>query len=300
MSEEAKSFQKINQSLHQDISKLWDECFGDLPIMVQRTLKAYALRKNNQAYTHHKHPRITNLDVYKNITVNVDDEHFPPTSIQTQTAQAKVDEIINKMKQGKSRAARYLRYFLRDKTIKISVNKSSAYDAGMSGYNPLTKEIYIDLCAGCFYQSDNPTNLINEDNLAMTVGHEIAHAVERFNRSSKSKPETISSNAWEIESFCDAFGARLAADAGYSLVPKIEMMQEGINKKREPVQPNPHPPLKNRLEQIEYMELIFQTKTRSLTLFNDQITTLEWDSEKLEKKVWNNLKMLLDKKTPKH
>lgn len=290
------SYKKIDGSLRQSLDKLWDDCFGDLPLMQQRVLKVFAMRQSKEAYQHRQHEKIELKD-WKDVAVNVDENHFLPDSEQVKTAQQVVDEIVKEFTSGKSRAARYLRYFLKDKKIKISVCKDLGYDAGFDGYNPLMKEIYIDLCAGCFYSKENP-RLVNKDNLAVTIGHELGHMVETSNRNDKCEAQTVHSNSWEIESFCDMFGYRLVSDAGYSLSAEIELLKKGINEKREPKQPNPHPPLKNRLELALLCQKMFVNEDRKVTPFDEKITTIEWNAQVVETKIWNELKKLIQK-TPR-
>ena len=60
-----------------------------------------------------------------------------------------------------------------------------------------------------------------------TLFHELGHAVEQINRGHKTHPNYVgySSNSWEVESFCDAFGCALCKGAGYNLSPSIEKLK---------------------------------------------------------------------------
>lgn len=289
-----ENFSHINQALRRDVNRLWDDCFGDLALPTQRLLKVYGMRSNKEAYQHRARELMLDMKMWRNLQYNVDNEHFAPDSPQVKAAEEAVTELIGQFKKGKSRAARYLRYFLKDKKIKISVCKSLDFDASMDGYNPATKEIYIDLNAGIF-TSAHHGKAVNKDLFAVTLGHELGHAVERLNRGLECDAKRFSSNSWEIESFCDAFGSRLATDAGYSLQPCIEVYEENAVKGREPEQPNVHPPLKQRIEWLTMAENAFQSSGRPVTPFDEKVTTVEWSAQKIEEQLWANLKRFADK-----
>ena len=51
-------------------------------------------------------------------------------------------------------------FIFKDKKVVIGVKKVLSDDAGYDGYNPLTKEIYIDLCAGVFHNQKNIPNFL--------------------------------------------------------------------------------------------------------------------------------------------
>lgn len=288
--EQKKSFRKIDNALCQSINQLWDDCFGDLPLLQQSMFKAYGVRSSKEAFFH-KEREFIEPDMWKDI--NVDEDHFAPKSEQVVVAQKVVDDIVKEFKKGKSRTAHYLRHFLKDKKIKVSVCKILSYNAGFDGYNPSTKEIYIDLCAGCFYLAKKNPEIVNKDALAVIIGHEIGHAVEKLNRSFKCEAKTVYSNSWEVESFCDMMGFRLATDAGYMLIPQIKMLHKGVKEHREPKQPNPHPPLKNRLELAKFCQKIFVKDNKCETLFDDKVMAVEWNAEK---DIWMKLKSLSRKK----
>lgn len=290
---EQKSYRKIDDGLRQSLNKLWDDCFGDLPLPQQRMLKAYGLQSSKEAFFHKKKDMM-DPDAWKNI--NIDENHFEPQSEQVLVAQQTVDDIIKEFKKGKSHTAHYLRHFLKDKKVKVSVCKWLSYDAGFDGYNPLTKELRIDLCAGCFYFAKMHPKMVNKDALAITVGHEIGHAIEKLNRSAKCEAQTVSSNSWEVENFCDMVGFRLATDAGFTLLPRIEMLHKGIDEHREPKQPNPHPPLYKRLEFAELCRKVLETDVRNVTLFDDKVLYVQWDDNEADKKLWQDLKVLAQKK----
>ena len=295
---EEKRYPHINKALRHDLDRLLEDCFGDLPITAQRLLKAYCMRydKASCVYRERKVVIHENMPELRNLQVNVDERHFSPCLEQVQVAQETVDNIVNKFKKGKSRAARHLRYVLKDKKIKVSVQKSLSPDASYDGYNPVTKEIYIDLTAGCFYGAKECPKMINEDALAETVGHELGHFIEWFNRGANCEKQKVSSNRWEIESFCDLFGCRLATDAGYSLLPCIESHDRNRRKGWEPKQPNPHPPLKNRLELFTLCNMIFAENSDQLTFFDEKIRGIEWDTKKIENNQQINPKNMVDEK----
>lgn len=296
MEDSKPNYNKINQALRQDLSNLWDECFGDIPIFTQRLLKSYGMRYHKEAYKHGIKRKMSDMKIWANLKVNLDENHFSPDLPQTKAAQALCDEVVQEFMKGTSSAARLLRSVLKDKKIKVSVHKSLGYDASMDGYNPATKEIYIDFCAGVFSAEKNESIGVCRDGFAQSLGHELGHFVEQMHRSLKCEPNTILSKSWEIESFCDAFGARLATEAGYSLQPVIRQYKEYSEKGWEPQQPNPHPPLENRMEWLKLGEKAFKATGRKSVPFDKNITSVEWNAQKIENEVWANLKNLVAEK----
>ena len=284
--EQKKNYRKIDDALCQSLEQLWDDCFGDLPLLQQRMLKTYGMRNSKEAFCHKQHA-VMKPDEWKNIYV--DEDHFAPQSVQVQIAQQTVDDIIKKFKKGKSRAAHYLRHFLKDKKIKVSVCKDLSRAGSFGGCNPVTKELYIDIGAGLFYYAKMNSEMCNKDNLAVILGHEIGHAIEKYNRSLKCEAKTVYSDSWGIESFCDMMGYRLATDAGYTLMPQIKMICRGMEKGLDPVPPNPHPPLKSRLDLAKFCQQIFVNDDRKETLFDDKVMAVQWDAEE---DLWTQLKKL--------
>ena len=280
MEEQEKSFNKLNKNLNHDVSNLWDKSFGDLPIVTQRLVKTYGTMSSKKAYRHSLQ-RKTELHVFEG------ERYFEKGSPQQIQAQAITEKIVNKLKNGNNQASKVLSDFLKDKKVKVGVYKSTAPDAAYNDYNPLTKEIYITLCAGLFHPNQKFPDIISEDCLARIIGHELGHAVERENRSCKSHPNYVgySSNSWEVESFCDAFGVALCAGAGYNFTAymnayKVIEEQELANHKEE----NPHPPVIQRRKLMELMLKAYNAENppNSPQSFPKEIQMLEWDARKLD------------------
>lgn len=285
---ENKSFNKLNRNLHQDIDNLWDKCFGDLPISKQRLIKAYGTISSKKSYTHRARVPITVANLQKvELHIFEGDNYFEKGTPQQEQAQALIEKIVNKLKNGNNLTSKVLRDFLKDKKITVGVDKTLADDAGFFGYNPLTKEIYIDLCAGVFHYSKKYPKFFTEDSLAYTIGHELGHAVEEANRSSKTHPNSIgySSNCWEVESFCDAFGTALCIGAGYNLTSKINKLKmfekEELARHKDE---DPHPPLIERRKLLELMVKAYNSETLSnpSTAYSKDIMMMEWKAPKQE------------------
>ncbi len=182
------------------------------------------------------------------------------------------------------------------------MDKQLTDDAGFAGYNPLTKELYIDLNAGIFHYSKERPELFDEDSLAHTIGHELGHAIESLSRSYKTAPNVtgVSSNGWEIESFCDAFGTALCVGAGYNLTSKINKLKmfeaKELAKHREN---DPHPPLIQRRKLIELMLKAYEYEDKSIisTPYPESIAQIEWDKRKINGA--NNITVSLPTNEPK-
>ena len=286
---EEKSFNKLNKNLHHEVASLWDECFGDLPIASQRLLKAYGTISSKKAYTHWPKTPITIAKLQRTkLHIFEGDNYFEKGTLQQEQAQSLTEKIINKLKKGNNHTSRVLREFLKDKKILVGVHKQLADDASFDGYNPLTKELYIDLCAGIFHYSKERPELFNDDSLAHTIGHELGHAVEEsLSRSYKTASNVtgVSSNGWEIESFCDAFGTALCVGAGYDLTSKINKLKMFEEKElANHHENNPHPPLIQRRKLIELMlkAYKYEDKSNIYTPYPESIIQTEWDKNKIE------------------
>ncbi|MBR5598503.1 MAG: hypothetical protein IKW39_00520 [Alphaproteobacteria bacterium] len=286
---EERSFNKLNRNLHQDVLNLWDECFGDLPIVTQRLLKAYGAVCSKKAYTHHKIRTNISYEKPKQVEQRIFDREtcFNKDDVQTKQAQALVDKILKKMSNIDTQTSKFLKDFLKDKEVVVTVDKGLSDDACFGGFNPESKKLYIELNAGCFYHHTKNPNLFNEASIARTVGHEIGHAVEQISRSSKTTPNSIgySSNSWEVESFCDAFGSVLALQAGYSLSPSIEKMKMFEDKDEEiHKEIDPHPTLKQRRKLAELIDRAFPDAKRELSHFSEEICSVNWDKKTIKEK----------------
>lgn len=288
MNDTNKSHNKLNKALHEDINKLWDNCFGDLPMVTQRLLKAYGTIHSKDAYTHRRRLipiTAATIQKYGSIDVFDNERHFPAQSKQVKRAQSLANKIIKKMTEGEHQACKVLKDFLKDKKVVIGVDKGLSDDACFSGFNPLTKEIYIDLCAGTFYNQQKSPELFNEDSISQTLGHELGHAVEQLNRSSKSDPNYVgySSNGWEVESFCDVFGASLTIGAGYTLTPSIEKAKlvEDAELKNHRAG-DPHPTKKQRRKMLELMAKAYPTNTPQPTQFGSLIKDVDWNEKSIQ------------------
>ena len=288
MEDKDKSFNKLNKNINHDVSNLWDKCFGDLPIVTQRLVKTYGTMSSKKAYSHSSKLPITPALMQKiELHIFEGERYFEKGTPQQAQAQAITEKIINKFKNGNNQASRVLIDFLKDKKITVGVDKSLAYDAGFCGYNPLTKELYIDLNAGLFHPNAKYPDISSEDCLAEIIGHELGHAVEQQNRSHKSHPNSVgySSNGWEIESFCDAFGIALCASAGYNIIPKLNMCKMEENEELASHKDgNPHPPVIQRRKLMELMLKAYNAEnpTNSPQSFPKEIQMLEWDARKLD------------------
>ena len=113
---EEKSFNKLNRNHHQEISELWDKCFGDIPIVNQRLIKALGTIFSKKAYSHHKKNPITvatlqgvEIDLFKG------DKYFDKNSEQQKVAQNLIHKIVDKFKNGNNQASSYLKDFLKDR-----------------------------------------------------------------------------------------------------------------------------------------------------------------------------------------
>ena len=283
---EEKSFNKLNRNHHQEISELWDKCFGDIPIVNQRLIKALGTIFSKKAYSHHKKNPITvatlqgvEIDLFKG------DKYFDKNSEQQENAQNLIHKIVNKFKNGNNQASSYLKDFLKDKKLTIGISKDISDDAGFVGYNPLTKEIYLDFCAGVFYWHKEHPQLFNEDSLAKTVGHELGHAIKSVNQGLKTHPNSVgyTTNSWEEESFCDAIGTALCIGAGYCLEPTIEKYKQFeekdlVNHREE----DPHPPLVQRRKLIELILKAYgyENIKKEVTPFSLAISDVDWSVKK--------------------
>ncbi|MBQ8751401.1 MAG: hypothetical protein IJZ30_07190 [Alphaproteobacteria bacterium] len=284
---EEKSFNKLNRSLHQEVTSLWDECFGDLPITAQRLIKAHGTVSSKKAYKHAKKRPITISELQKSkIEIYESDRYFKKGTPQQGFAQRMTEKIIKRLINGNNQASKRLKEFLKGKKVLVGVHKQLADDAGFDGYNPLTKELYIDLCAGHFYYNQKFPNLYNEDGLARTIGHELAHAIEHENRSSKTSPNQIgySSNGWEVENFCDAFGTALCIGAGYSLAPSLTKLKEFEERElASHKEDNPHPTLVQRRKLLELMIKAYDYDNNSTpTQYPSSVYDIEWNARKIE------------------
>jgi len=285
---EDKSFNKLNNNLHNEIALLWDKCFSDLPIVKQRLLKAYGIMSSKKAYTHRPKQPVTIAKLQKigKLKIYENDRHFSPTDEQTKQAQKLANKIIKNMINGNNQTSQYLKDFLKDKKVVIGVEKVLSDDAGYDGYNPLTKEIYIDLCAGVFHNQKKYPEFFNEDTLAKTIGHELGHAVEQTNRGHKTHPNYVgySSNSWEVESFCDAFGCALCKGAGYNLSPSIEKLklfeEQDLIRHREE---DPHPTYKQRRQLVELIDKAYPKTSSTIRPYPPSITALSWDDKETSK-----------------
>lgn len=162
----------VRQALRSDISRLEDECFGDLPIIQQRIMKSHAMMDNKETYIYNK--------ISPEKTDNL--KYLPDNSPQVQNAQKLVDNIVKRMVNGNSAASEYLKNFMSDKKIKAHIINQPIMDACCNGLDNKTKELHLSFCSGCFmYQKNNP-DFANEDTFAVTVGHEIGHAIEQENQ----------------------------------------------------------------------------------------------------------------------
>lgn len=257
----------VRNSLRQDISRLEDECFGDLPIMQQRMMKSHAMMANKDTYT------------YDTIspTKETDDTLLPDDSPQTQMAQKLVDKIVKKMMNGNSAASKKLKDFMKGKKIKVHILNRDNTDASCDGFDKTTNELHLSFCSGNFmYQKDAP-DIANEDSFAIIVGHEIGHEIEHQNRSSKCSEQATnhSTNGREVESFCDMFGLACAASAGYNLQSYIdkcsafEYLDEGKTNE-------PHPLLSQRKRLAQMVKQAYHNDVAERTLFSEEITSMEW------------------------
>ena len=271
MSEKIPS--SVRNSLRQDISRLEDECFGDLPIMQQRMMKSHAMMANRDTYTY------TPISPTK----EKDNTLLPDDSPQTQMAQKLVDKIVGKMMNGNSSASRKLKDFMKDKKIKVHILNRPDMDAGCDGLDDKTNELHLSLCAGCFmYQKDAP-NIANEDSFAVTVGHEIGHEIEHQNRSSKCSEQVTKHNinGREVESFCDMFGLACAASAGYNLQSYIDQCaafekQELEYRTQKGRIDEPHPLLSQRKRLAQMAKQAYHNDIEERTLFPEETTSMEW------------------------
>jgi len=277
MSDDNKSFNKMNQALRNDVGLLWDECFGDLNIVQQRLLKAHGMLYSKSAYVHREIPK-------RKIEAPKGDRIFDADAPQTKMAQKITDKIIKKMINGDTAVSGYLKHFLEDKKVKVAVGKALAYDAGFCGYDPSKKEIHLLLTAGCFNSSQKCSHLINEDHLAATIGHELGHAVEIDYRSSKCSPSATgySSNSREVESFCDAFGCALAASAGYSLEPTKDAEKFWMSKNIPYNENNPHPPAEKRYNIKNLIQKVYQPDDVGISFYDDSVVNINWDARNLQ------------------
>lgn len=280
----------VRNSLRNDISRLEDECFGDLPIVQQRMMKSYAMMANSDTYTYE--PIKSEQDKYINC--------FADNSPQVQTAQKLVDKIVKKMMSGNSMASKKLKEFMKDKKIKVHVINTPEMDAGCDGFNDKTKELHLTFCSGCFmYQKQFP-DIANEDKFAVTLGHEIGHEIEHQNRGQKCSERATNhhTNGREVESFCDMFGLACAASAGYNLQSYIDGCEAFEDKElayriKEGKMNEPHPFLIHRKRLAKMAKQAYNNDMKERTLFSDEITSMEWRiSEKETKQKAANLATL--------
>ena len=284
MEERGKTYSLVNHALRNDISALWDDCFGDLPLAKQRLLKAFGMMNPNRVYVHHSRYPITIETMRKEGPLNIyqGESYFAPDSPQVKVAQETIDDILKDFMKGKSRAARYLRYFMKDKKVTVGVYKSLKNDAGMDGYNPLTKEIYLEFNAGCFSPEVNGCACL--DILACTVGHEIGHAIEQLHRSARcdSNYVGVSSNGWEIELFCDTLGLALSAERGYCLQKEIDARLKMAEKYDDMYSDdNPHPPMGYRAEYAALVQNVYEAEKKSAHEFSSKVKNTEWNAQRV-------------------
>ena len=79
---DAKSFNKLNHNLHQDVANLWDECFGDLPILTQRMLKAFGTISSPKAYAYQKIRSITPKEIKEAVVTIQKDYRIDDGNVQ--------------------------------------------------------------------------------------------------------------------------------------------------------------------------------------------------------------------------
>ena len=289
---ENKSFSKLDRNINYDVKTLWDKCFNDLPLINQRLVKAFGTIYSKKSYKHNPRSPITPSLISKvgKLHIYEGEHYFEKGTPQQEFAQNITDKIVEKLKNGNNQTSAYLKDFLKDKKIRVGLYKRIEDDAGYDGYNPLTKELYIDLSAGLFYYSQKFPKFFNEDGLARTIGHELGHAVEQANRSHKTASNIVgySSKGWEIESFCDAFGTALCIGAGYSLTPELEKMKKfeeaelALHR-----QEDPHPTQKQRHQLLDMMlkAYNYDTEHKEITPYPPQINEIEFYDKKYSEKI---------------
>ncbi len=294
---ENKSFNKLDRNINYEIQELWDKCFSDLPLINQRLIKAFGTVFSKKAYKHNPRCPITISALQKigELHIYEGEHYFEKGTPQQEYAESLTNKIIEKLKNGNNQTSKYLKDFLKDKKIKVGLYKKLEDDAGFDGYNPLTKELYIDLSAGLFYYNQKFPELFNEDALARTIGHELGHAVEQANRSHKTSQNSVgySSKGWEIESFCDAFGTALCIGAGYSLTPTLEKMKKFEDQElaihRED---DPHPSQKQRHQLLDMMlkAYNYDTQNKEATPYPQNIKDIDFHDKDYYEKLKANSK----------
>lgn len=263
----------VRNALRQDISRLEDDCFGDLPIMQQRMMKSYAMMANRDAY------------IYEKIVASnkKNNNRLPDDSPQTIMAQALVDEMVQKMSNGTSAASRKLKEYMKDKKLKVHILNSPVIDACCNGFDKKTKELHLSFCSGNFMYQNNCPNFANKDCFAVTIGHEIGHAIEEDDRTAKCSAENTqhSINGREVESFCDMFGLACAASGGYNLQSYITRCETFEKKELETrsqkgTMNGPHPSLSQRKHLASLVKQAYHNDMTEPTLFSEEITSVDW------------------------
>lgn len=266
----------VRNALRQDISRLEDDCFGDLPIMQQRMMKSYAMMANRDTYIYEKMIISKNEPQKKH---NI----LPDDSPETLMAQALVDEMVQKMAHGDSAASSKLKDYMKDKKLKVHIINSPVMDACCNGFDKKTKELHLSFCSGNFMYQNNCPDFANKDCFAVTIGHEIGHAIEQDNRTAKCSVENTqhSINGREVESFCDIFGLACAASGGYNLQSYINRCETFEKKELETRSQkgntnDPHPSLSKRKRLASLVKQAYHNDMTEPTLFSEKITSMDW------------------------
>ena len=276
----------VRNSLRHDLNRLEDDCFGDLPIMQQRIMKSYAMMAHPDAYE------------YKSKEKKDYSGYFSDDSAQTQTVQKLVDNIVKKMINGNSAASKYLKEFLQDKRIKVHVDNVNDQDASFDGFDDKTKELHFTFDREIFNHQKEMPNTENEDRFAVTIGHELGHAIEIANRSPRCSEQLTQHkiNGREVESFCDMFGLACAASAGYNLQSYIDYCTKYESKElkarelkarelkareQEGKLNDVHPMLSHRKRLAKMAKQAYHNNMTERTLFSEEITSIEWKEHQI-------------------